>query len=261
MDTGGQAMRLQEKVAVVTGGGSGIGEATARLFAEEGARVLIVDRDPEGGERVRAAIAAAGGQAAFLRAELAREAEALAIGPAVLAQFGQVDILVNNAGHRIYGPIHEADEGSWDEILAVNVKSLAFCAKAVLPVMIRAGRGSIVNVSSANGVVGRGGMAQYDTTKAGVLGLTRSMANDYAAHGIRVNAVCPGPTLTQFHLKRAAARGVSEAEVRASGHKAGLLKRWAEPREIACGILFLASDEASYVTGISLMVDGGMSAT
>jgi NAD(P)-dependent dehydrogenase (short-subunit alcohol dehydrogenase family) len=254
-------MRLQGKVAIVTGGGSGIGEATAKLFAEEGARVLIVDRDPEGGERVRSEIVAAGGQAAFFGAELAKEAEALRISWAAQEAFGPCEILVNNAGHRVWGPIHEAAEASWDEILAVNVKSLAFCAKAVLPEMITAGRGSIVHVSSANGIVGRGGMAQYDTTKAGVLGLTRSMANDYAPYGIRVNAVCPGPTVTQFHLKRAAARGVSEAEYRTGGRNVALLKRYAEPREIAYGILFLASDEASYVTGTHLMVDGGMSAT
>ncbi len=248
--------QLNGKVAVVTGGGSGIGEATAKRFAAEGARVVVLDRDAEGGERVTREIRAAGGEAAFLRAEVAVEAEALALAPFAVERFGALHVLVNNAGVRVYGPVTEATEESWDQILAVNVKALGFCAKAAIPEIAKAGGGAIVNVSSANAIKGRAGMAQYDATKAAVLGLTRSLAHDHAAQGIRVNAVCPGPTITQFHINNAARRGVSEAELRAQG-KAGLLKRWAEPREIAAGILFLASDEASYITGATLMVDGG----
>jgi NAD(P)-dependent dehydrogenase (short-subunit alcohol dehydrogenase family) len=251
--------QLDGKVAVVTGGGSGIGEATAKRFAAEGARAVIVDRDPEGGERVVAEIRGAGGEAAFLKAEVSIEAEALALAPFTVERFGALHILVNNAGARVYGPVTEATEESWDHILAVNVKALGLCAKAAIPEMAKAGGGAIVSVSSANAIQGRAGMAQYDAAKAAVLGLTRSLAYDHAAQGIRANAVCPGPTITQFHIKNAARRGVSEAELREQG-KAGLLKRWAESREIAAAILFLASDEASYITGATLMVDGGLSA-
>src|SRR5438105_2713618 len=248
--------RLDGKVAVVTGGGSGIGEATAKRFAAEGARVVVLDRDAEGGERVTREIGAAGGEAAFLRAEVSIEAEALALAPFAVERFGALHILVNNAGARVYGPVTEATEESWDLILAVNVKALGLCARAAIPEMAKAGGGAIVNVSSANAIKGRSGMAQYDASKAAVLGLTRSLAHDHAAQGIRVNAVCPGPTITQFHLKRAAARSVTEAEIRATS-KPTLLKRQAEPHEIAAAILFLASDEASYITGATLMVDGG----
>lgn len=250
--------QLDGKVTVVTGGGSGIGEATAKRFAAEGARVVVLDRDPEGGERVAGEIRRAGGEAAFLRAEVEREAEALALGPFAVERFGALHVLVNNAGARVYGPVTEATEESWNLILGVNVKALGLCAKAAIPEMAKAGGGAIVNVSSANAIKGRSGMAQYDASKAAVLGLTRSLAHDHAAQNIRVNAVCPGPTITQFHLKRAAERGITEAEIRAQ-NKPTLLKRQAEPREIAAAILFLASDEASYITGATLMVDGGLS--
>lgn len=126
--------------------------------------------------------------------------------------------------------------------------------------MAQSGGGSIVNISSANALVGRGGMGQYDATKAGILALTRSLACDHAHQNIRVNALCPGPTITQYHLRRAAEKGISEEELRRRGAPYVLLKRQAEPREIAYGILFLASDESSYVTGTVLMVDGGYSA-
>jgi NAD(P)-dependent dehydrogenase (short-subunit alcohol dehydrogenase family) len=250
--------RLDGKVAVITGGGSGIGEATAKRFAQEGARVVILDRDAEGGERVLREIREAGGEAAFLRAEVSVEAEALALAPFTIERFGALHLLVNNAGARVYGPVTEATEESWDLILGVNVKALGFCAKAAIPEIAKAGGGAIVNVSSANAIKGRSGMAQYDATKAAVLGLTRSLAHDHAGQNIRVNAVCPGPTITQFHIKRAAERGVTEAEIRASSRPT-LLKRQAEPSEIAAAILFLASDEASYITGATLMVDGGLS--
>jgi NAD(P)-dependent dehydrogenase (short-subunit alcohol dehydrogenase family) len=249
---------LEGRVAVVTGGGSGIGEATAKRFAAEGARVVVLDRDPEGGERVAGEIRQAGGEAAFLQADIGREVEALKLAPFAVERFGALHLLVNNAGIRVYGPVTDATEESWDRILAVNVKALGLCAKAGIPEMARAGGGAIVNVSSANAIQGRSGMAQYDAAKAAVLGLTRSLAHDHAGQGIRVNAVCPGPTVTQFHLRNASRRGVTEEEFRAGG-KPGLLKRWAEPHEIAAAILFLASDEASYITGATLMVDGGLS--
>src|SRR5437763_5946096 len=139
--------QLEGKVAVITGGGSGIGEATAKRFAAEGARVVVLDRDPDGGERVTREIREAGGEAAFLRAEVSVEAEALALAPFTLERFGALHILVNNAGARVYGPVTEATEESWDHILAVNVKALGLCAKAAIPEIAKAGGGAIVNVS------------------------------------------------------------------------------------------------------------------
>lgn len=253
-------MRLKDKVAVITGAASGIGEATAHLFVEEGAKVIIADIDREGGERVTRDLQEKGGESAFIPVDVSKEEEALRLGPFAMERFGAVHILVNNAGVRVYGPITEASEESWDYILGVNLKGVAFCCKSVIPFMAQSGGGSIVNISSANALVGRGGMGQYDATKAGILALTRSLACDHAHQNIRVNALCPGPTITQYHLRRAAEKGISEEELRRRGAPYVLLKRQAEPREIAYGILFLASDESSYVTGTVLMVDGGYSA-
>lgn len=252
---------MRDEVAVVTGGGSGIGEATARLFAEEGARVLVVDRDEAAAVAVSDAINAKGGVAMPYRVDVSVEKEALSIASVVVERFGKATVLVNNAGVRVYGLITEVTEASWDEILGTNLKGVAFCSKGLIPVMVRSGGGSIVNVSSANALVGRASMPQYDATKAAVLALTRAMAVAHAKDGIRVNAVCPGPTITGYHLRRAAERGIPEAEYRAQAASAnvGILKRHAEPREIAYAILFLASREASYITGETLMVDGGLS--
>lgn len=251
---------MNGKVAVVTGGGSGIGRATCLLFAREGARVVVGDMDLAGGEETVRMIRDAGGQAIAVQAHVEVESEARAMVEKTVTEFGALQVLVNNAGMRLWGPITDADEAGWDAILAVNVKAAAFCSKAAIPHIVAAGGGSIVLVSSANAVSGRGGMAQYDATKAALLALTRSMAVDHGAQGIRVNAICPGPTITGFHLKRAAADGVGEADLRARSGKNTILQRAAEPEEIAYGILFLSCDESSYVTGATLMVDGGLSA-
>lgn len=254
--------RLRDKAALVTGGGGGIGAATALLFAEEGARVAIVDRD-------RAAAEAAAGEvrrrfpAADVLAEaadLSREDEASRTADAAAARFGGLDVLVNAAGIRVYGALADADPESWGSILAVNLMATAHCCKAAVPLLRARGGGSIVNVSSVFGVAGRAGMGQYDVTKAAVVSLSRTLAIEEAGRGIRVNTVCPGPTLTPFHIRRAEARGVTEEELRRTGAGHSLMKRWAEPREIACAILFLAGDESSYVTGATLVVDGGVSA-
>lgn len=252
--------RLSGKVAVITGGASGIGEATAKLFAEEGARVVIVDLDGHGGARVAQEIEAKGTQALFVEAHVEREAEAAAAIRRAVETFGRLDILVNNAAMRLFGPVTEATEASWDAILAVNLKGYAFCARAAIPQMRRSGGGTIVNVSSVHAFSGRGGMVQYDVTKAGILAFTRSLAVDHAEDGIRVNAVCPGPIFTQFHEKRGAASGKPIHEFKEEFARGTILKRPGLPREVAYGILFLAADESSYVTGTYLIVDGGLSA-
>jgi len=256
--------RLAGKVALVTGGGGGIGEATARLFWEEGARVALVDNDAEAAQQAAAGIDPSGERVLEVSADLTTEAGAQRAVQAAVARFGGLDVLANVAGVRVWGPITEATPESWDFILDVNLRAVAYCSKFAVPEMAKRSGGSIVNVSSANAIVGRRGMAQYDASKAAVLGLTRSMACDHAPQRIRVNALCPGPTLTMYHVRRrAAAKGVSlkeaEREMRDAGASGPLLKRQAEPREIAYGILYLACDESSYVTGTTLMVDGGLS--
>ena len=252
--------RLNGKVAAITGGASGIGEATARLFAEEGARIAIADMDAERGRMVADEIKAAGVEVIFVEAHMAHEADATAFIQRTLDHFGRLNILVNNAGMRLYQTVVEANEESWDAILGVNLKGYAFCAKAAIPEMRRSGGGNIVNVASVRAVVAGGNMVQYDATKAAVTGLTRGMALDHAADGIRVNAVCPGPIFTRFHERRAAAAGKTPEEFTEEFGRGTMLKRPGTPREVAHCILFLASDEASYVTGTCLFVDGGQSA-
>jgi 2-hydroxycyclohexanecarboxyl-CoA dehydrogenase len=253
--------RMAGRVALVTGGGGGIGEATGRLFAEEGAAVALVDSDKAAVEAAASGIvkAVAGAHVSALAADLTSEPESQRVVDATLAAFGALHTLVNVAGVRLYTPLAEADAKGWEFIFGVNVLATAYCCKAALPALRQGGRGTIVNLSSVYGVKGRAGMGQYDTTKAAVLGFTRALAIEEAPHQIRVNAVCPGGTITPYHIRRAAAQGVSEAEMRTQRTGDNLLGRWAEPREVAFPILFLASDESSYITGATLMVDAGKS--
>jgi NAD(P)-dependent dehydrogenase (short-subunit alcohol dehydrogenase family) len=255
--------RLAGKVALVTGGGGGIGEATARRFWEEGASVSIVDLDGVAAEAAASAIAPSGERILAIAADLTEEAEAARVIGETVARFARLDVLANVAAVRVSGPITEATVESWDFVLRVNLLAVAYCSKFAVPAMARNGGGSIVNVSSANATVGRKGMAQYDASKNAVLALTRSMACDHADEHIRVNAVSPGPTLTMYHIRnRARSEGITlgqaEAELRAAGAPHTLLKRQAEPYEIANAILFLASDESSYFTGATLDADGGI---
>jgi 2-hydroxycyclohexanecarboxyl-CoA dehydrogenase len=239
--------RMQGKVALITGGGAGIGAATARLFRAEGAQVMVVDAN-----RVEADYPA-------IVADVADEAQALAAVRQTLKAFGRVDVLVNNAAMRNYSAVAEAKPSEWQAVVAVNLGGAANYCRAALPAMRTGGRGSIVNVSSCYAVAGRKGMGLYDATKAALLSLTRTLACEEAAHGIRANAVCPGSTLTDFHIGRARAAGKSVETLRDERQSTSLLGRWASPEEIAWPILWLASEEASFVTGATLMVDGGLS--
>lgn len=255
-------MRLADRIAVITGGGSGIGRATAERFASEGASVVVVDRHDDTASAVAARINEAGGQALAVGCDIADDAALASLGETVRDRFGRLDILVNNAGIRHYGPITEASEDDWNQIFSVNLRGAARCSTHLLPTMIESGGGSIVNVSSVHAWSGRPGMALYDSMKAGLLGLTRSMACDHADQDVRVNAVLPGSTLTEFHLARAEREGWDLDESVTERHEGGpsLLKRQARPEEIAAANLFLCSDDASYITGAALAVDGGQSA-
>ena len=256
------AGRLNGAIAMITGGAGGIGGATARLFRAEGAHVAIVDLSPDGLREAEAEIVdgVAGTEMLTVAADISREDEAACAVAETVSAFGGLSVLINNAGIREYGGLAEASAASWRRIIDVNLLGTANCTKAALPVLRKANRSSIVNVSSVHAEVGRKGMGQYDATKAAILSLTRSWAWEEAAHGVRVNAVCPGATLTPYHVMRYGAQGVSREDLDARQTDASLMGRWAAPREVAYPILWLASDEASFMTGAALMVDGGRSA-
>jgi NAD(P)-dependent dehydrogenase (short-subunit alcohol dehydrogenase family) len=171
--------------------------------------------------------------------------------------FGRIDVLVNNAGIRSYEPLAEAKRETWERIIAVNLLSYAYLSREALPALRASGHGSIVNVSSMHAFIPRAGMGQYDVTKSGIVSMTRTLAFEEASRKVRVNAVCPGATFTPFHKKRFAADGRTQSEIDEIAAKCCLLQRWAAPREIAYPILWLASDEASYITGSAVMADGG----
>lgn len=258
--------RMKGKVALITGGGGGIGEATARLFFEEDAlAVAIVDFDGDAARRAADGIDPTGERVLAITADLGQQTEAERAVRETVTRFGRLDSLANVAGVRLYGPLTDATPESWEYIIRANLLSYAFCARFSIPEMEKNGGGTIVNISSVMGERGRSGMVQYDATKGAIGALTRAMACDHAPQNIRVNCICPGATLTMFHIRRRAeADGISLAEAeerlrRASGSNSRiLLRRQGEPREIANAILFLACDESSYVTGATLFVDGGL---
>ena len=252
--------RFEGKAVAVTGGASGIGEAAVRRFVEEGAGVAFADRNAERGRKVAAELESRGAAVRFVEAEMGEEAHATGFIETAVAHFGRLDVLVNNAGIRKFQAVTEASRESWDEMLAVNLLSYATCSRAAIPVMAVAGGGAIVNVASIRSLIAGPKCVQYDTTKAAVLGLTRSMARDHAVQGVRVNAVGPGPIFTPFHEGRAQALGQThEAYIDEFGAET-MMKRPGTAREVANGIAFLASGEASYITGTILFIDGGQTA-
>lgn len=251
--------RLEGKTAIITGGAGGIGAATGMLFCEEGARIALVDLadSPLGEVAARIRQAVPGAKVLEIKADVGEEVAAGSVVQQVLAAFGAIDVLVNVAGIRSYEPLAEAKSETWQKILSVNLLSYAYLAREALPALRRSGRGTIVNVSSTHGVNPRVGMGQYDVTKAGILSMTRTLAFEEAPNKVRVNAVCPGLTLTPFHVRRAAESGRTEQDLRTEQVDHNLQRRWADPREVAFPILWLASDEASFVTAATIMVDGG----
>ena len=253
--------RLFNQVALITGGGAGIGAATALLFCREGASVTLVDSDEQALERTTRTIQAElpTAKMSHFTANIADEAQAMAAIQHCVDTFGGLDILINNAAMRNYSAVADATPEEWQAVVNTNLLGTANYCRAALPSLRRSGHGCIVNVSSCYAVTGRKGMGIYDATKAAQLALTRTLAFEEAAHGVRANAVCPGSTLTDFHIGRAEAKGKSVEKLKVERNNTSLIGRWATPEEIAWPILWLASNEASFITGTTLMVDGGLS--
>jgi NAD(P)-dependent dehydrogenase (short-subunit alcohol dehydrogenase family) len=249
-------MRLANQVAVVTGGASGIGRATALRFAKEGAQVIIFDRDSARGEQVALEIQKQGNGALFLPVDISLESEVREAMEKTEAQFGALHILVNNAAAFVFGS-YEASHSDWERVLSVNVMGTALCSKYAVAGMRRAGGGSIVNVSSISAFIAQERSLPYNTSKAALLGFNRCLAMDLAPHKIRVNAVAPGSIDTPQLRADITRAGMTFAEGLAVEGPLHLLNRFGTADEVANAILFLASDEASFITGTCLMVDGG----
>ncbi len=249
-------MRLKDKVAIVTGAGAGIGAATAELFAREGAKVLIVDYDLNAAKTVAGGI---GPQAAAVQTDVRKDADTKAMVDACVKAFGRVDILINNAGRGALGTVVTTAEAEWDDIMAVNVRGVFLCSKHAIPAMIANGGGNIVNVASTAAVAGIPDRAAYVASKGAVASLTRSMALDHAPDNIRVNAVSPGVTWSNYYDRMLTQ--VPDPEAFKQGLKdRAPMGRVAQPIEIANAILWLASDESGFATGSVVTVDGGYTA-
>ncbi|MBI1296191.1 glucose 1-dehydrogenase [bacterium] len=248
-------MKLQDRVAVVTGGGSGIGQATALRFAREGAKVAVVDLRRSRAEETAALITAFGGEALAVDADVAAAATVEAMAQAVAAQWGQIDILVNNAAISQGDDVRTIDEATWDRNLAVVLKGAFLCTKAVIDGMIARRSGAIVNIASVNGLTGLG-EEPYSAAKAGLINLTQNLAIKYGQYGVRANVICPGTVRTPIWAERVA-QDPQIFDKLAAWYPLG---RVGEAEDIANAALFLASDEASWITGAVLNVDGGLMA-
>lgn len=251
-------MRLKDRVALVTGAAMGIGKAIALLFAQEGAKVIAADIDGDAGNQTAQEIQKAGGQCVFRRTDVSVEDEVQAILTAGEKQFGPVDVLANVVGIAHESPAHLLSLADWNRILEVNLTSMFLCAKHVLPGMMTAKRGAIVNITSVQGLFGFPGYPHYAASKGGIISLTRQLAREYARYGIRVNCIAPGTVETPMNIK-VLERVPNPVELRRAWERMHPLGRIGQPIDIAFGTLFLASDESSWVTGQCLSIDGGVS--
>ena len=254
-------MKFDGKVALITGGGGGIGRATAIAFAERGAKVFLVDADAASGEATAGIVRQNGGDATFLRADVTSSADTQAYVQACLAAYGRIDCFFNNAG--IEGrltPMPDYDEAVFDRVIAVNVKGVFLGMKYVLPVMQKLGSGSIVNTASTAGLFGSPGMIAYVGSKHAVMGMTKVASIDVARSGIRINAVCPGPVETRMMRSIESMRNPADPT---AAHDAAAANtpdgRYANPEEIANAVVFLCSDLSGHITGGHVVVDGGRS--
>ena len=249
--------RFEGKVAVVTGGASGIGRATVEGFLAEGAKVAIVDISEDSGAKTVSELKGQGHDPMLVVGDVTSSKDVKRIVSEVLGRFGRIDILFSNAGILVEGTVEEVPEEQWDRIMAVNVKGVFLMAKEVIPVMLRQGGGVVVNNASCSGLVGDRGAIAYNTSKGAVVIMTKCLALDYALKNVRVNCICPGEIETPMFLQEVSTRGTDVEEYRkeiAAYHPIGRLGR---PKEVANTVLFLASDDASFITGAAVSVDGG----
>jgi len=252
-------MRVRGKVAIITGGAEGIGKETALLFGREGAKILIIDYDNEKGIQTEKTLNERGIENLFIKADVRNSAEVQQIAEQALRRFGKIDILVNNAGAAGAVPVVELTEDNWDRIIDTNLKGVYLCCKYIIPKMIEGGGGVIVNMASVLGFIGRERASAYNAAKGGVVTLTKNMALDYVASNIRVNAVCPGFVDTDL-VRRYVNNSDNPAKTYDELVQLHPMGRLAKPEEIAYSVLFLASDESSFITGSCLIIDGGYSA-
>lgn len=252
--------RFEGKIAVVTGGASGIGRATVEGFLAEGAKVAVVDVSEESGGRTVSELKGQGYDPLLVVGDVTHSKDVKRIVSEVLDRFGRIDILFSNAGILVEGTVEDVSEEQWDRIMAVNVKGVFLMAKEVIPVMLRQGGGVVVNNASCSGLVGDRGAIAYNTSKGAVVIMTKCLALDYALKNVRVNCICPGEIETPMFLQEVSTRGMDVEEYRkevAAYHPIGRLGR---PKEVADTVLFLASDDASFITGAAVSVDGGYTA-
>ena len=250
-------MRLGDKVAIVTGGGNGIGKAIAELFAAEGAAVTVAEIEAESGHAVAAGIKAAGGRALACVTDTAQAAATRAAVAATVAEFGRLDILVNNAAAFVFGTIEDITPADWQRVLGVNVIGYANMVRESLPALRAAGAGAVVNIASVSSFIAQPGFIPYNTSKGAVAQLTRCLAMDLAKDNIRVNAICPGAIKTRATDHHIAKLGLDPAVAYEDFGRDAPMKRLGRPEEIATGALFLASNDASFMTGAHIVIDGG----
>ncbi len=251
------SMRLQDKVAIVTGTGAGIGAATAIRFAEEGVRLVLVDIGEANARSTAKTIEAMGGKAVVVAADISNEDQCRNISEAAVNAFGGIDILVNNAADFTTKSVEEASMSDWQKVLGVNVIGTAMVSKYAIPHMKARGSGSIVNLASMSSIIAQPNFATYNSSKGAILTMTKCMALDLAPFNIRVNAVCPGCILTSATEREWRRMGITQEEWTAQMAPMHMLNRIGDAREVANACLFLASDESTFITAAHLMVDGG----
>ena len=250
-------MQLENKIAIVTGSGNGIGRAIALRFAAAGARVTVAELEEEPGHETVAAIAAGGGKALFHQTDTADDDSVRAMVAATIERFGTVNLLVNNAAAFVFGSVEEVTRDDWDRVFGVNVIGYANTVRECLPEFRHNGAGAIVNIASVSSFIAQPEFIPYNASKGAVAQLTRCLAMDLAKDNVRVNAICPGAIRTRATDRHIASLGLDPEAAYAEFSQDSLMKRMGKPEEIAAGALFLAADESSFMTGAHLVIDGG----